>query len=688
MKNNDGLTRRKFLTFSGAMLLGASFARGKDAEELLTATKPSEEPNSDVENFTFTVGAPCLQAPGETTIGVSWSVSGLAKGEVEYADNPELRGARIAKAGGLGLVPINDSTLQVRITGLKRTTTYWYRTITVPFTSYNNIYEAKQGESIVSDIHSFTTMGADARAHFCVINDTHANWRSFQMVVEKVKELSPMVVIWNGDATNTTQQKETAVNIFLKPQIKDVDWSADLPVMFECGNHDFRGSWISKLDEVVLPREPSERHGDQWDLKWNFALRLGEMALIGLDTGEDKPDAHPKWFGLANFEPYRRAQAKWLEEQFARPEIASAPFKVVFCHIPLFASVDSMDYPHDGVNIDPEDYAYWSRECSELWGPILNKAGVQLVVSGHRHRFRYDPPEGERKWAQVIGGGPELGIHRGKPDAEKFPTVIEGFIEKERLRIVVHDVFNKRVVLDEFVGQATVRPLKVLTIGNSFSRPVAFNLPKLAREAGVKLDIASLYIGGCSLERHVKNYRSGKKTYEVIWDYASDGEPRFVKNLDKDVKPSKGVNKGRGSVNDLLVGDDWDIVTIQQASPLSWKPETYEPWADELIAAIHTHAPQAKIMVQQTWSYNAADARISPGGQWGFDQTGMYERIRDAYAAFAAKRNLELIKVGDAVQAARKDGWEPVGRKKDTIHLNRKGELLQARVWLNALFGK
>jgi hypothetical protein len=242
-------------------------------------------------------------------------------------------------------------------------------------------------------------------------------------------------------------------------------------------------------------------------------------------------------------------------------------------------------------------------------------------------------------------------------------------------------------VADEAVERVVARPLKVLMIGNSFSRPVVFHLPKLAREAGMNLDIASLYSGGCPLERHVKNLRAGKKSYEVRWNYASGAEPRFVKNLVLDAGSATEDCKGRGSVNDLLSGDDWDIVTIQQASPLSWRPETYEPWADELIEAIHARAPKAKIMVQQTWSYNAADARISPGGQWGFDQTGMYERIRDAYAAFAAKRGLELIKVGDAVQAARKEGWEPVGRKRDTIHLNRAGEVLQARVWLKALFG-
>ena len=67
-------------------------------------------------------------------------------------------------------------------------------------------------------------------------------------------------------------------------------------------------------------------------------------------------------------------------------------------------------------------------------------------------------------------------------------------------------------VAGEAAERVVARPLKVLMIGNSFSRPVVFNLPKLAREAGMNLDIASLYNGGCPLERHVKNLRAGKKS--------------------------------------------------------------------------------------------------------------------------------------------------------------------------------
>ena len=43
-----------------------------------------------------------------------------------------------------------------------------------------------------------TTMGVGAKAHFCAINDTHAQWKPFQMAVRKVKELAPK---WRGMAT-------------------------------------------------------------------------------------------------------------------------------------------------------------------------------------------------------------------------------------------------------------------------------------------------------------------------------------------------------------------------------------------------------------------------------------------------------------------------------------------------------
>ena len=425
------VNRRSFL--SGSALVAAAVVAPAQAAE---APKKVRKPFEGIGDAPFVVGEPCLQAPAETTMGVSWRVSGLAKGVVEVADNPEMANARTVKSGGYGLVPIDVAALEVRLEGLKPATRYWYRTVTTPFTDYKNIYDAKLGEPVVGKVHSFTTLGVAAKTHFAVMNDTHAQWKAFDLVTKKMKELKPGVILWNGDATNTTQEKETAVQIFLDPPVEAKDYAADIPTCFVSGNHDFRGSWISKKEEVMQPRHPAERSGAEWDLKWNFAVRMGDVALIGMDTGEDKPDGHPKWFGLANFEPYRKAQAAWLEKALARPDIASAKFKVLFCHIPLYAAPDHPDYPHDGVKIDPHDYAYWSRECHDLWSPILVKNGVQLVICAHKHKYRFDPATAGRPWAQIVGGGCEL----PKDVPERFPTVIEGMVEDGKLKITIHNL--------------------------------------------------------------------------------------------------------------------------------------------------------------------------------------------------------------------------------------------------------
>ena len=51
-----------------------------------------------------------------------------------------------------------------------------------------------------------------------------------------------------------------------------------------------------------------------------------------------------------------------------------------------------------------------------------------------------------------MGGGPELGVARGQPDATRFPTVVEGKVEDGRLRLIVHDVLNGRKALDELIA--------------------------------------------------------------------------------------------------------------------------------------------------------------------------------------------------------------------------------------------
>ena len=274
------------------------------------------------------------------------------------------------------------------------------------------------------------------------------------------------------------------------------------------------------------------------------------------------------------------------------------------------------------------------------------------------------------------------------------------------------------------VGTASAKDLKVLMIGNSFSVCVGTYLPSIVQTFPEhSLELTSAMIGGCPLEKHVNNIKAAEKDPEkgkygiTVWT-VEKGSPVKHRNY-------------RGNLIDLLKKQAYDIVTIQQASRLSWKWESYEPFAGELIAFIRQCQPNAEIVIQQTWAYRADAASLK---SFKVDQTGMYEHLRDAYRQLAEKYKLRVIPTGDAVQLFRKytpvkyqapadknfeypnvpshagdvvgsakwakpkkakgqtkdEGSEPEKLKLrvDTHHLNPDGHYLQACVWFSFLYGE
>lgn len=248
-------------------------------------------------------------------------------------------------------------------------------------------------------------------------------------------------------------------------------------------------------------------------------------------------------------------------------------------------------------------------------------------------------------------------------------------------------------------------PLKVLMIGNSFSICVLREMPKVAADMGQGLDLCSMYIGGCTLERHARNIdAAGKKPYSITWSYTSakKGSEPFRSVLS--TKDGKGFFS---NIPEMLSADRWDIVTIQQGSHASWRIATYEPHGTKIINEIRKRAPQARIYVQQTWTYTPWDTRLA---KWKIDQNVMFDRLEDAYGKFARSHSLPQIYMGEAVQRYRRElpvvytektndddvcgtskfekdektgRWRPAG---DVFHLNKKGEFLQALVWTARIF--
>jgi hypothetical protein len=378
---------------------------------------------------------PALQCPAENGITVVWTVNQPAAALIQYGTDKEHLD-QTAYGGQFGLRTYSRRFLQIRLTGLKPNTRYFYRTVTRPFT-FVNAYTFRQKEPAAGEIFSFETSGENKPAGtFSVINDTHGKQSVLKMLGGHLQKINADYTIWNGDLVDQYDNESMAVNTILKPG--GGAFAAEKPLLFIPGNHDYRGEWARNLPQCLAVWEHPA--AEDRAMGRNFVVRTGPLALIGLDTGEDKPDNRKEWGGLAGFEPYRTAQRDWLERALQSPAVKTAKFAVAFCHIPVFDA-----RPNANGGDLPEGFADFQRQCGDLWGPLLTKYGVQAVITAHTHRFRYDAPAAGRTWAQITGGG----NHLERSDI----TVIHGKAEGGKLEITADSV-NKGTVLGKWTFAA------------------------------------------------------------------------------------------------------------------------------------------------------------------------------------------------------------------------------------------
>ena len=420
MKTN----RREFLRSS--LFAAATCAAAPAA--LAELSNPQPNPRPSTPSGKLIDSAPMLQNPAPTSMGVAFAVSAMANGFVELSESPDMKDARKVRSGGFRVTGLDPRVQLVRLTGLKEATRYYYR-IGADRIRYEPIRSKILGTEIDPAVRSFTTSGAKADSSFCAINDTHIQWEPLDLVLGKTEELKPAVLIHLGDASETMPTVESQVEMFLAPPVKNNAYAAERGVLFCPGNHDQWGFANRTLERVFMFRQPEERSSRDWDLGRNFAFRQGDIALIGLDTGIHWRDDYPQAGGVFANDAYRVAQTRWLAEVLERPDIKSAPYIVANCHVPVY------DRKEDPVRID------WQR----AWGELFTKAGVQVVLVGHTHVYRYDPPAAGRTWAQIVGGSPNMEL----PDfPDRWPTVMHGRVEKGALRITVHDALYKRIAGD------------------------------------------------------------------------------------------------------------------------------------------------------------------------------------------------------------------------------------------------
>lgn len=214
--------------------------------------------------------------------------------------------------------------------------------------------------------------------------------------------------------------------------------------------------------------------------------------------------------------------------------------------------------------------------------------------------------------------------------------------------------------------------IRILAIGNSFSQDATHYLQQIAEADGIDMKVVNLYIGGCSLQRHLEGIQNNLKEYLLEINGKSTDELVTIK--------------------EALDMENWDYIVTQQASHDSGIISTYEPYLSEIVAYLKKEKPEAKLLLQETWAYESDSMH---GGFLNYHQSQdeMYECLKNAYETEAQKYGLTLIPCGDVIQALRKVnpflyGHGGMSICRDGFHMNViYGRYLLAAVWYQTITG-
>ncbi|HYG34032.1 MAG TPA: metallophosphoesterase [Clostridia bacterium] len=399
------MNRRQFLSTIGATgtILMAS---NSVLEAAGTAEAPRQLESSQPSTGPVVNGTPIVYAPSDTSATIVWALNRPARGWIEYGQTKDL--GREFRSDPFGFVPHSNNVIKLRLPDLKPGTRYWWRAVTTPLNG---------GEPEFSAIYSFKTLDPTAKeTNFAVWSDTHDRAETISKLHALTTAEPTDFLVWNGDISNNIETPEIIPGLYVHP--KKTDLAAGPPVLLSRGNHDVRGLWANRVTEYV----------DFLGGRSFCAFRSGPLAAIILDTGEDKPDRHPTFKGVAAFEPLIEEQTRWLAQLIQLSAFKTAPFRLAFCHIPLrWKQEKPVDYDQGGFD-------WFSRRGRDAWNDSLVRWGVQAIVSGHMHSWACLPPTTEFPYAQIVGGGPTLQnavLIRGKATANELKLVIHGLDGKE-----------------------------------------------------------------------------------------------------------------------------------------------------------------------------------------------------------------------------------------------------------------
>jgi Icc-related predicted phosphoesterase len=346
---------------------------------------------------------PWLQAVGENEFTIVWLTNVNAISWVEIAPDDGSHFYAFSRPkyyeSVYGRRPV--TTLHtVRITGLEKGTSYRYRIYQQALLADEGNKRMVFGEGFGNDIlrhspYKLTTLDESAsECRFSMVNDIHGNDSIFRKLMSNTVKSGNDFVIFNGDMLTQIESREQLIEGYMKSASEF--FSGNIPIFAVRGNHEHRGS--ASYDYMKLfPTSTGQPY---------YTFRHGPAFFIAMECGEDKPDDDIRYYGLSLTDRLREEQALWLKKVLASEEFKSAPVKIVILHMPP---------GRNGI----KDW-HGRREITRLYMPLLNEAGIDMMLSGHLHRNIYiEKGEGGNNFPILINS------NTTRVDVQVTPTGID-----------------------------------------------------------------------------------------------------------------------------------------------------------------------------------------------------------------------------------------------------------------------
>ena len=311
---------------------------------------------------------PWVQNVSETEFTVLWTSSEKVFAWVEVAPDDGTAFESCARPRFYQTVSgrrVAGTDHSIRVSGLEPGKGYRYRIYGKVVKDDGNAYATHYGPARRSGIKGggmIRTYDRNASGcRFVMLNDIHGKDDRYRALAKDIAADSIDFLLMNGDMVSYIGNMDSTLNHVFGTVPELV---SDVPSVWVRGNHETRGREFH-----LMRRYAPTPTGEPYHL-----FRQGPVAVLVLDAGEDKPDGNAEYSGTADFDSYRTQQLEWLKQAVKDSLFIEAPVKVAVMHIPAIMKAGSW---------------YGQKWVAAHFLPVLNEAGVDIMLSGHHHKHIY-----------------------------------------------------------------------------------------------------------------------------------------------------------------------------------------------------------------------------------------------------------------------------------------------------------